>query len=82
VDYAMVVNLSLRESARLFIETQKGYGSRHAVSPASGDLIALDAANSLQLDEGSKRRMAPGGEEYRNGLWLAAGQGLLLKFEE
>jgi hypothetical protein len=81
-DYAMVVNLSLRESVRLFVETEKGYSTRQAFSPASGESIALDADNSLQLNQGSKRRMAPGGEDYRNGLWLAAGQGVLLKLEE
>jgi hypothetical protein len=81
VDYAMVVNLSLRESVRLFIETEKDYRTRQAFSPASGELIALDADNSLQMEGSFKQRTAPGGGEYRNGLWLAAGQGVLLKFE-
>ena len=48
-DYAMVVNLSLRESARVFVETHKDYAERWAVSPESGAPLPLDAANSLQM---------------------------------
>ncbi len=81
-DYALIVNLSLRESVRLFVETQKDYAQRSAISPVSGNLLALDANNNLQMDEGFKEANAPGGLEYQNGLWLVAGQGLLLRFAQ
>jgi len=82
VDCAMVVNLSLKESARMLIDTQKGYAERAALSADSGEWMPLDEQNSLQINPGSKAKLAPGGEAYRNGLWLAAGQGVLLKFRE
>jgi hypothetical protein len=79
-DYAMVVDLSLKESARLLIDTQKGYAERAALSAESGDWMPLDEQNSLQINANSKAKLAPGGEAYRNGLWLTAGQGVLLRF--
>jgi len=79
-DYAMVVNLSLKESARLLIDTQKDYAERAALSAESGEWMALDDQNSLQINANSKAKLAPGGEQYRNGLWLTAGQGVLLRF--
>jgi hypothetical protein len=81
VDYAMVVNASLKESARLLIDTEKAYAERAALSPESGEWMALDDQNSLQINPNSKAELAPGGEAYRNGLWLTAGQGMLLRFK-
>ncbi|MGQ9731272.1 MAG: hypothetical protein ACUVX8_08335 [Candidatus Zipacnadales bacterium] len=79
-DYAMVVNLSLRESACLRIDTLKTYTTREALSPASGEWLPLDEQNSLRINTAFKKNHAPGGESYRNGLWLTAGQGMLLRF--
>ena len=81
VDWVMVVNLSLQQSARLFLETEGEYTQRAYVSPTGGQLIALDEQNSLALAPGTKKNLAPGGEQYRNGLWLTAGQGLLLRLQ-
>ncbi len=78
-DWVMVVNLSLRQSARLFVETEKEYSKRAFVSPASGQLIPLDLANNISK---GKSPASPPEQSYKHGLYLPAGQGFLLRFEE
>jgi len=58
--WAMVVNLSLNESANLKIAWASGTSATHYVSPVDGTLVKLDADK---------------------GLWLAAGQGVLVRRE-
>lgn len=79
-DFAMVVNLSLRESVRLLLETAGEYNERAVLSPESGEWHPLDEHNNLLINASFKARFTPGGEQYRNGLWLTAGQGVLLRF--
>ena len=81
-DYVMVVNLSLQQSACLQIDTAKEYSKRAFASPASGQWIALDDHNSLAMPGSFKKATKPGEADHRNGLWLAAGQGFLLRLEQ
>jgi hypothetical protein len=81
-DYAMVVNLDLTASLCLLLDTQREHKRRAVLSPDSGAWLPLDEQSSLAIDPSFKGSHAPGGEAYRNGLWLTAGQGLLLRFGE
>ena len=58
--YALIVNLSLRDSAQFTIMPANPRAQLRQVSPVDGSLQPMEAKNSM---------------------WLAAGQGVLLKFE-
>ena len=57
--YAMIVNLSLRDSAQFKLTPTSAHAELSQVSPVDGSLSPLDPGNTL---------------------WLAAGQGVLVRF--
>jgi len=57
--YAMIVNLSLRESARFTLAPHDAHMEIRQISPADGSILLMEEGNSA---------------------WLAAGQGVLLRF--
>jgi hypothetical protein len=76
-NYAMIVNLSLEKSAKFIIETKIPREKMFIVSAAEqGQLVEADDQNEFFLTGHGKERK-PGNE--KRGIWLTAGQGVLLK---